>query len=310
MTSSEARVFLINFNLKSCYQSSGRGLLNELWFPSKRSHSARIHFTRLSNNNGTTNRVVTSPQQAKLWVDRANTVYHYADLEFFFIPDEFGPDWSNLNNTVINRMTGECDGINFNTGGTYPSWCDASDTNSYNPHNTWVEERNEANDFAADFPEKIMVYLRHGPFSGATGGGFSNTTFNFVAMPGYLNTALCGKSGNVDLLAHEMGHYLGLDHTFARSFKTVAEAQTFFNNNGRRSSLFDGDRLSDTLPDPFISGSLQCQLSKYTVTLSGTKFVIPRNNIMTYWHSLVKNLSPAQIRKVFKILKKRLGLYY
>ena len=291
------------------YKSRGNGLINELWFPSKRSHSARLHFVRMANNDGTTHRITSTANQVKKWVKRANDVYYYGDIEFFFIPDELGPDWSNWDNTAVNRMLGECDGINFNTGGSYPSWCNVNDTWSYNPNNTWEEERDEANDFAADFPEKIVIFMRHGPFNGATGGGFSNSTYNFVAAPGYHNTSYCGVNENIDLLAHEMGHYLSLDHPFGVSFQTVTEAEDYFINNGRDILRFDGDGLTDTAPDPFIK-DLECDITTWSVNLDGISIPIPRNNIMTYWKSPSKNLSGLQLRKVFKTLKSRLGFYY
>ena len=98
------------------------------------------------------------------------------------------------------------------------------------------------------------MLFRHGPGPNPTGGGFSWVDYDFVVMPGFDITTVCGKQ-NIGVFAHEVGHYLGLRHTFAREFETVAEADAWLKDHKGDVSCFDGDRLSDTPPDPFIGPS-------------------------------------------------------
>lgn len=79
----------------------------------------------------------------------------------------------------------------------------------------------------------------------------------------------------VDLLAHEMGHYLNLIHTFA--------AQDCSNNN----CATDGDMVCDTPPDRSIAGGFACgnpENSCSTDTLSGFTTDVPDHpdNFMDY----------------------------
>jgi hypothetical protein len=136
-----------------------------------------------------------------------------------------------------------------------------------------------------------VAQLHHGtvpvrPGAAATGGGFSWSDLNFVAMPGFAVTTVCGHQ-NIGILGHEIGHYLGLAHTFAAEFATQADAQTAFTNSGFNPSIFDGDGLSDTPPDPWIrQNANQCGATN-TVVLNGSSgpvaFPLPKGNVMSYY---------------------------
>ena len=84
----------------------------------------------------------------------------------------------------------------------------------------------------------------------------------------------CGETALL-WFAHEMGHFLGLGHTMPNlpAFASFAEAAAYFVQNGRTASVFDGDGLSDTLPDPYMR-FLECATTT-SVTLDGIAFEPP-----------------------------------
>jgi hypothetical protein len=80
--------------------------------------------------------------------------------------------------------------------------------------------------------------------------------------------------------SHEVGHYFGLDHTFARGFANIDEASKYLKDHGNDTSIFDGDRLSDTLPDPGLGIAFNNGVTK--VVLNGQDVPLPTGNIMSY----------------------------
>lgn len=236
---------------------------NERWLPYSRRYAVRLDAVRVANDNGITRRTRVTPNQVSQWVDYANRVYAGADVEFLFIEDWNGPDFRDLSNSLINSMTG---------GGA-----------------AWESQKNQANMNSRQ--GRLTFFFRWGNAIQAGGGGFSGGDLNFVAMPGFNDTWLCGANRNIGVLAHESGHYFGLAHPFPAKYHpevdnwlvldTVAEAEQFFIDGGRKKSVFDADGLSDTLYDPYIS-ALACT-DDLTVVLDGTVFSLPRSNIMGYW---------------------------
>jgi hypothetical protein len=195
-----------------------------------------------------------TPQQVKQWVDKANEIFAQASVRFVFDSDL---DFVTFESTTLNDMTGD------------------SDTN-------WKREVDTGNRVAADHAGKLVVFFIHGPEQGATGGGFSASNYNFVEMPGFNDTTVCGYQ-NIGILAHEVGHYLGLAHPFAVAFRSSQEAEAYLSAHGNDPTVFDGDGLSDTPPDPFISTpQFQCNPGE-SITLNGRKFLLPRKNIMSYY---------------------------
>src|SRR5262249_19728268 len=138
-----------------------------------------------------------SPVQVKAWVDFANDVYAPAGIQFAFEPRDDGPDWSALRHTAINSMMSNAD----------------SDFEQ-----TVAAAQREA----GKRPGKVVVFFRHGRGGSPTGGAFSSTHYDFVVGPGFWSSMI--PSGqNIEILAHEPGHFLGLDHTHGREFKTVKD---------------------------------------------------------------------------------------
>jgi streptogramin lyase len=270
-----------------------------------------VHAVVLSDNNGSRAAVIT-PQQVKQWLDRAGQVYAAAGIQFKFNPSVKGPDWSTMKSTLLNNLYGD------------------SDPN-------WLQKRDAANDVADQHRGKIVLLFRQGPLDCPRDGccgdcGFTSSDLGFIAMPGFDDANVCNHQ-NIDLLAHQIGHYLGLAHPQWDSFSSRANAETRFKTvasaicqggndpicDEYAKIIFDGDRavsdperrVQDTAPDPFIrTTSNQCQASATTVSLTGvgtspTTFTLPRENVMSFYDPRGA-LSAQQIAVIRKAAQTRL----
>jgi hypothetical protein len=209
------------------------------------------------------------------WIAFTNRSFAPAGIEFEFRGDD--TDYCVLRDTVINDMTGGGEG--------------------------WAETRKRANEVAAKHPDRLVIFFRHGPGPDATGGGFSWTDLNFVGMFGWEDGSHCGHP-HTDAVAHEIGHYLGLPHTFAvEPFQNAGQAEAYFVQHGRDPNVFDGDGFADTLPDPGCR-PLECERTQ-NITLDGVEFPLPRRNLMSYYDER-DTLSPEQIARVRWVLDVRM----
>ena len=197
------------------------------------------------------------------WVNFANAVYAPANVQFTFDPLS---DLTTVPSTLINNMTGTGDA-------------------------NWDAERRAANQVAASFPGKLVILARWGPGSGASGAGFSWWDYDFVVVPGYYDTFHCSYQ-NWTVLAHEVGHHLGLPHTFGGLFGTVAAAAADFAARGNNPEVYDGDGFSDTPPHPSIV-TQECPPHTNRLVLNGVTFTLPLDNIMSYYYE-ESTLTPQQ----------------
>jgi hypothetical protein len=197
-----------------------------------------------------------NPREVEELVAEANRIYQPAKVRFAF---ENTPEYfQRLHSTLINSLM--------------PGDRQAKPENAAPGVLTARERNRAASEFAARYPERMVVFFRYGDkLKGATGGGYSGSHAKFVVMPGLRSTNM-GLRG----LAHEAGHYLGLSHTFGRSFSSVEEAEAYLREHHNDLSVFDGDHLSDTPPDPRLGSS------KDSIMLNEIEVTLPRGNIMSY----------------------------
>lgn len=214
------------------------------------------------------------PQQITELVQFTNKTYESAQIRFDFKES----DVVYLRNTTLNSMMGEED-------------------------KNWQAEVTEGNKIASQYPTKIVVFFRFGPDSVATGQGFSSGQYNFVAMPGSDDATHCGHP-HIDALAHEIGHYLGLFHTFPKVFYNAEDIARFFAEHGKTANCFDNDGLSDTAPDPLLKENECSRIEK--MEIGGTQFILPRRNIMSYYDER-DQLSPSQAAIARLTLQRRLS---
>jgi gliding motility-associated-like protein len=127
---------------------------------------------------------------------------------------------------------------------------------------------------------------------------FSCGTWNRLTMGGYASAGgdIVVAGLGVDLVAHEMGHYLNLAHTFA--------ARDCRNND----CLTDGDMVCDTPPESSISGG-SCsapQNSCNTDTLSGFTTDVPDlpDNFMDYGSGAgcIMGFTPGQAERMYNYI--------
>lgn len=258
----------------------------------------RLHVIRLSDDNGTRLAAITPPEML-LWVQEANAAFarSNAGIKLHFHASTDGPDWEVRKSTTLNRLGSNGDG--------------------------W----SAANAVAAQHPGKVVVLVRHGDAKDPTGNGFayppqSGMTVNFVALPGFSKTTVPKDafSGpwvqNRWLFGHELGHYLGLGHTFPgwndEGTDTDPEALAAINKAGGKLSGLDGDSVPDSPPD---AGTAYYKLKGWKMCSGPASYVIPagsgkpgytvtpmRTNLMSYFVCGLPRITSGQVARIRQTL--------
>ncbi len=240
--------------------------------------SMRMHAILLSDDGGSRAAQIT-PAQIAEWVEFANRIFAAANVRVEFDASESSTDFSTMRSTLLNSMDPP------------------------------VERNHPAalagKAIAAQRPGVITVFFRHGSGPSPTGWGFYAAGSDFIAMPiRRQRPNPCAE--NIDLFVHELGHYLGLPHTFAKEFNSISEAESYFAGKNRDPLAFDGDGITDTLPDPYVNRLEFACTAVDTVTVLGVAFPLPRRNIMSYYKDVAavenRTLSATQTiitRQVF-----------
>ena len=247
--------------------ATGEIRANKLPTAASPNYAVPVTAYRVSDDGGSRQCAVTASEVGQ-WVDEANRIYAAGGVSFVY--DGVLHD---LPDTEVDNVRGESD----------PNWAAVS---------------GRLNLLATQTRSVVIV------FRAEVGGGFSSTTYDWVAMSYFDINAL-------SLLAHEVGHQFGLLHTFGRVFTTVAEASDYVLSGGHVDD-FDGDRpwgIDDTPPDPWIT-DLQGSLNINAVTLGGQAVTLARSNVMSYWQrSGPAQLSYSQIQRVRQLVMERNARY-
>lgn len=199
----------------------------------------------LADDAGTRVARVSSEQVAE-WVTFANRVFAPARFGFSFDP---GSDLEVVRDSLVNGV---------------------QDTRSAR----WLRRAVRGNEIAGRYPGELVVF-----FSGAGGEEIGSHHLNFVVIGD--DETMCGDP-DPGLLAHRIGLYLALSHTFARSHGSSADAADTLSDALQDRAAFDGDGFGDTAPDPGVHDEHQCS-SDESVRIGGIDFDLPRGNIMSHY---------------------------
>lgn len=167
-----------------------------------------------------------------------------------------------------------------------------------------------------DFPEmrhqfnvknRINVYYVEGfkglPNAGfATLGGIQNTADQGIVMKK-------SSAGAIPTMAHEMGHYWGLYHTFeaAANGKELADGSN---------CATAGDLICDTPADPYINPdptnlyiNAGCQFINMNKDANGDYYDPHTNNVMSYYLCWCGTFTDGQFQRMVSVYLGKIGMW-
>ncbi len=252
----------------------GAGPVFEFDPPTDNSRSIRIHAVQLSDaDNG--NVAPITRDQVRRWALAANTVWHpEADIRFLFDDSPSSADFETWRATRLNTLP---------TNGTEEA--------TY---------RAVGNVWALLFQhQKLVIFFRSGGGHGFSWGPPS--TF-FVSMPSYTETGIFkptdgGWLPNDTLLSHEIGHYMGLAHTFGGESCESTRVENGDGDAGGQDPNTAADDVSDTAPDMrdacVPTDSLTC--AGGNVNYNSQQWTPPWSNVMSYHDCMPEQFSDDQV---------------
>jgi Bacterial tandem repeat domain 1/Pregnancy-associated plasma protein-A len=295
--------------LLDVYVVNGQPLYTAVWHSSEEVYTVHIHAIKTADDDGSRPADINA-DEVRQWVDRANQAFAPAHIRFELDPIPDDPNWLPLRNTLINNLDP--------SGGT--------------------DAFNMANSIASRFPDKLVVFFRHGYVIDAagvrhddwhTGNAFSGRELRFIAMPGFSHTGVViGQdtagwiwAQNIWQLSHDIGHYLDLAHTFSgacEDTETPTKAAAYIASHGGLASALDGDGLSDTPPEActsfYITQNWNPCIGHDSYTITGVTnsgmpfsydFVPNRHNMMSYFACEPMDFTSMQIDKMREELVSR-----